>query len=102
MPDGVRTTYTYTLQPTAQQQGTLALVLRRCRALYHAGLQERRDAWQQCRISVNFAMQSAQWPDITAVRPDYRDITVQVLQDVLHRLHTAFAAFSRRVKNGEQ
>jgi putative transposase len=34
------------------------------------------------------------------VRPDYRDLNAQVLQDVLHRLDNAFAACFRRVKAG--
>ena len=40
-------------------------------------------------------------PGIKEVRPEYRNVNAQVLQDVLHRLDTAFQAFFRRVKNGE-
>src|SRR5215472_12861021 len=47
-------------------------------------------------------MQSAQLPAIKEVRPEYNDINAQVLQDVLHRLNNAFAAFFRRVTAGEQ
>jgi putative transposase len=65
-------------------------------------LEERKQAWEKCAISVNFAMQSAQLPGIKEVRPEYRDINAQVLQDVLHRLDKAFQAFFRRVKAGEQ
>jgi putative transposase len=46
-------------------------------------------------------MQSAQLPAIKAVRQEYAEINAQVLQDVLHRLDTAFAACFRRVKAGE-
>jgi putative transposase len=35
-----------------------------------------------------------------AVRPEYKDLNAQVLQDVLHRLARAFAAFFRRVQAG--
>src|SRR5215470_9022175 len=56
----VRKTYTYQLQPTPEQEQALAFVVRRCRARYHAGLQERRDAWQQCGVSITAAEQSAQ------------------------------------------
>jgi putative transposase len=45
-------------------------------------------------------MQSAQLPAIKEVRPEYRDINAHVLQEVLHRLDKAFAAFFRRVKAG--
>src|SRR5262249_26769766 len=56
----------------------------------------------RCRVCVTFAMQSAQLPAIKQVRPDYRDLNAQVLQDVLHRLDKAFAAFFRRLQAGER
>jgi putative transposase len=97
----VRKTYKYKLMPTPVQQRTLATVLWCCRELYNAGLQERKEAWEKCGVCVTFAMQSAQLPAIKQVRPEYRDLTAQVLQDVLHRLDKAFAAFFRRIKAGE-
>jgi putative transposase len=36
------------------------------------------------------------------VRPEYCDLNAQVLQDVLHRLDRAFAAFFRRLQAGER
>ena len=83
---GVRKAFTYTMVPTPEQGRALAIVLWRCRDLYTAGLQERKAAWEQCRVSVRFAMQSAQLPGIKEVRPEYRDINAQVLQAVLHRV----------------
>jgi putative transposase len=97
----LRKTFKYKLKPTAEQEGTLAFVVRRCRELYNAGLQERRDAWQKCGVSITAASQSAQLPEVKEVRPEYRDIHSQVLQDVLTRLDRAFQAFFRRVKSGE-
>jgi putative transposase len=97
----VRKTYKYKLQPTAEQEGTLAFVVRRCRELYNAGVQERRDAWQKCGVSITAAGQSAQLPEIKDVRPEYCDVHSQVLQDVITRLDRAFQAFFRRVKAGE-
>ena len=100
--NSVRKTFKYKLQPTPEQEQAMANVLWRCRELYNAGLEERKVAWEKCGVSITFAMQSAQLPGIKAVRPEYQDINAQVLQDVLHRLDTAFAAFFRRVKAGEQ
>jgi putative transposase len=97
----VRKTYTYKLLPTPEQEQTLAMVLWRCRELYNAGLEERKAAWEKRCVSVSFAMQSAQLPAIKEVRPEYREINAQVLQDVLHRLERACAAFFRRVQAGE-
>ncbi len=97
----VRKSFKYKLQPTAEQEGTLVFVLRRCRELYNAGLQERHDAWQKCGVSITLGSQSAQLPEIKEVRPEYRDIHSQVLQDVLTRLDRAFQAFFRRIREGK-
>jgi putative transposase len=97
----VRKTFKYKLQPTTQQEGTLAFVVRQCCELYNAGLEERREAWRMSRVSITMAGQSAQLPDIKAARPEYQDIHSQVLQDVLTRLDRAFQAFFRRVRHGE-
>ncbi len=97
----VRKTYQYKLTPTPEQEQGLEDVLWRCRELYNAGLEERKTAWEHCGVSVTFATQSAQLPAIKEVRPEYRDIHAQVLQEVLHRLDRAFQAFFRRVKQGE-
>ena len=80
----------------------MEFVRRRCRELYNAGLQERRDAWQKRGISITAAGQRAQLPAVKNVRPEYRDVHSQVLQDVLTRLDRAFQAFFRRVKAGEE
>src|SRR5215468_5808859 len=97
----VRKTCKYKLQPTPAQEQMLAFVVRRCRELYNAALQERREAWQKCGVSITLVIQSAQLPEIKEVRPDYRDIHSQVLQDVLTRLDRAFQAFFRRVREGQ-
>jgi putative transposase len=96
----VRKTYKYQLLPTPEQERTLEIVVWRGRELYTAGLQERKAAWEQCGVCVSFARQSAQLPAIQAVRPEYADTNAQVLQDVLHRLDKAFAAFFCRVNAG--
>src|SRR5260221_7999573 len=97
----VRKTFKYKLQPTAEQEVTLGFILRRCRELYNAGLEERREAWRMSRVNITMAGQSAQLPDIKPERPEYQDIHSQVLQDVLARLDRAFQTFFRRVKHGE-
>jgi putative transposase len=66
----VRKTYTYKLKPTPPQEQALAFVARRCRELYNAALQERKEAWQQCGVSVTIAGQSAQLPEVKEVRPE--------------------------------
>src|SRR5262245_31017537 len=97
----VRKTYKYKLKPTPEQERAMAFVLRRCCELYNAGLEERREAWQKCGVSITAAGQSAQLPEIKEVRPEYRDIHSQVLHDVLTRLDKAFQAFFRRLREGQ-
>jgi putative transposase len=98
----VRKTFKYKLNPTLSQKQAMEFVTRRCRELYNAALEERREAWQKCGVSVTEAQQSAQLPAIKEVRPEYCDIHSQVLQNVLTRLDRAFQAFFRRIKNGEK
>jgi putative transposase len=85
----VRKTFKYIFKPTHEQEKALAFVLRRCRELYNTALQERRDAWQKYGVDVTAAMQSVQLPEVKEVRPDYRAIHSQVLQDVLTWLDPA-------------
>src|SRR6476661_8991132 len=97
---GIRKTCKYKLKPTPEQERRMAFVLPRCRELYNAALQERREAWRKCGVNITEASQSGQLAAIKEVRPEYRDIHSHVLQDVLTRLDRAFQAFFRRVKNG--
>jgi transposase len=64
--------------------------------------EERREAWRKGGVHITAAGQSAQLPAVKEVRPDYRDLHSQVLQDVLTRLDRSCQGFLRRVKNGEQ
>ena len=98
----VRKTFKYKLLPTPEQEQTMAFVLRRCRELYNAALQERRDAWQKCHKNITCTHQSAELPAIKDVRPEYHDVHSQVLQQVLTRLDRAYQAFFRRVEQGEK
>jgi transposase len=81
----LRRTFTYQLLPTPTQEQTVAAVVWRCRELYNASLEERKTAWEQCGVSVTFAMQSAQLPAIKEVSSDYPELNAQAVQDVLHR-----------------
>jgi putative transposase len=97
----VRKTLKYKLKPAPEQERAMGFVLHRCRELYNATLEERREAWKTRGVTVTEASQSAQLPDIKEVRPESRDIHSQVLQDVLTRLDRAFQAFFRRIREGQ-
>lgn len=94
--------YKFRLYPTKKLVNKLEWMMRRCKELYNAALQERRDAYKMGGVSVSYAMQADQLHDIKKLREEYSDIHSQVLQDVLKQLDKAFQAFFRRVSNGEK
>lgn len=107
----------YANKPTAEK---LQWVLDRCREVYNAGLQERRDAYEMGvkrhpnyyddemrkelthKHTVGYYEQKRELVDIKEERPEYQEIASHVLQDVVLRLKRAFDGFFRRVQNGEQ
>ena len=82
--------FKYRLYPTRDQAETLSTSLERCRVLYNAAIQERRDAWRMGRRHISFKIQSAQLPSIKEDCPEYREVFSQALQNVLHRADWAF------------
>lgn len=97
-----RKAFKYRLSPTKKQEQTLLFVLRRCRHLYNSALEQRKAFYQMRRKSLGYSAQAAELADLKAAYPAYQDIYGQVLQDVLRRLDKAFAAFFRRLRNGEK
>ncbi|HEY4034784.1 MAG TPA: transposase [Ktedonobacteraceae bacterium] len=93
--------FKYRLYPTCKQAGTLQFTLDRNRELYNAALEERKEAYRMSRISISYNDQSAQLPAIKAIRPEYKKIYTQVLQDTLKRVDKAFKAFFKRCKEGK-
>jgi putative transposase len=94
--------FKYRLYPTRKQADALQFILDRCRELYNAAVEERREAWRMNKVSVTYGMQSAQLPEIKEIRPEYNEIYSQISQDVLKRVDKAFKAFFQRVKKGEK
>jgi putative transposase len=80
----------------------LQWVLDRCRELYNAALQERRDAYEMAGAEITRYMQSGELPGIKEDCPEFKQVGSQVLQDVLKRVDLAFQAFFRRVRAGEK
>lgn len=97
-----RKTFKYRFYPTPKQEQTLLFFLRRCRDLYNAGLEERRACYQMRHVSLSCFEQINELPDLKRAFPAYQELPSHVLQDVLRRLDKAFAAFFRRLRNGEQ
>ncbi len=112
--------FKYRIYANKQTTEKLQWVLDRCRELYNAGLQERRDAYeimvkrhpnyydeasrkQQAREhAISVYEQKRDLVEIKEIRPEYQEIASHVLQDVLFRLEDTFKAFFRRVKHSEK
>lgn len=94
--------YKFRIYPTKGQIGKMEWMLRRCKELYNAALEERREAYRLNGVSVSYNMQANQLPALKELREEYQDIHSQVQQDVLKRLDKAMQAFFRRVMNGEK
>src|SRR6266702_8153239 len=112
--------YKYRIFPHKATTEKLQWVLDRCRELYNAGLQERRDAYEMAvrrhpnyyddetrkqltrEHAVGYYEQKRELVEIKEERPEYQEIASHVLQDVILRLKHAYDGFFRRVQNGEQ
>ena len=63
--------FKFRIYPTEKQIGKLEWTLRRCKELYNAALQERRDAYKMCGVSVSYYTQNKQLPEIKEIREKY-------------------------------
>lgn len=93
--------FRYRLYPTSRQDTALGEMLRDHCDIYNAALQERRDAYAQCKRSVRYGEQSAQLKDVRADE-QYGRWSFSSQQQTLRRLDKAFAAFFSRIKKGEK
>src|SRR5438067_3028516 len=98
----MRKAYQYRLYQTKQQAEQLAWILDRCRELYNAALEERREAYRMSGKTLGYCEQKRELPGLKAECPEYKEICSQVLQDVLKRVDLAFQAFFRRVRAGDK
>ena len=91
----------FRLYPTRKQVQALSWTVDRCRELYNAALQERRDAYRMVGKSITYYDQANQLAEIKQDREEYQDIHSQVLQDVLRKVDKAFKAFFARYKRDD-
>jgi putative transposase len=98
----VRKTFQDQLRPTSAQERAVDEVRWRCRDLDHAGLEQRKRAWERRRVSLSPYDQEAELQDVRAARPEYAAIHSPVRQDGLARGDRPETAFFRRVQAGEK
>ena len=94
-------TYKFRIYPNNTTANTLQWVLDRCRELYNAALQERREAYKYAGKTISSYEQQNDLPEIKQIREEYQEIGSHVLQNVIKRVDLAYQAFFRRVKAGQ-
>jgi putative transposase len=102
-PVQVRRAYKFRAYPTRPQDGRASRLLADHCDLYNAALQERREAWRMCQLSISYGAQSAQLKQIRQADRDGQgrhSFTAQ--QQTLRRLGTAFQRFYDRYREGLQ
>jgi len=95
-------TFQYRLYPTPAQATAMQRALDECRWLYNRLLEERKVAWEETETGVRLYDQVNRIPALRGERPALVGVHSQVLQNVAARIDLAFAAFFRRVKEGEK
>lgn len=98
----VRRAFVYRLYPTKQQTEALEQLLDTARHLYNAALQERRDAWKQQRVSVNYYDQQRELKELRRDLPEVGMLNHMACCGVLMTVDHAYQAFFRRLKAGQK
>ena len=78
------------------------MYLWRCRQLYNAALEQRRDAYRKQGKSLTRYDQQKDLTELRQNDPDFGVISAVVLRSALKRLDLSFKAFFRRCKSGEK
>jgi putative transposase len=89
------------LHPTYRQTQALLRQLSYQHELYNAALEERVGAWKWERRFVSYFDQCHTLTGLAEVRPEVVASGIKLCRGTLKRLDWSFAAFYRRVKNGE-
>ena len=89
------------LKTTKRQSQTLAALLAQLCELYNMALEQRRNAYRECGVTVTAYDQMRQLTVLRAELAEYADLPVAIQRDSLRRAQHAFNAFFRRVKSGQ-
>lgn len=94
--------FNYPLKPTKKQEAILELYLWRCREVYNACLQQRKEAWKNKGVNRTKYDQQKELAELRQGNPDFGRIPATVLRSALFKLHKAYESFFRRVKKGAE
>lgn len=96
----MRKAFKFRLYPTANQERELGIMLETHRRLYNAALEQRKSAYEDDGISVNYNYQSAWFKNMRSANPWYANANFSSAQATLRRLDKAYGAFFRRTREG--
>jgi putative transposase len=99
-PKAVRN-YRFRIYPNREQEQKLLAWLETCCWIYNTALAQRKEAWEKEKRSVSRIEQQVWLKQAKKTDERIREVHSQAAQEVLFRVDRAFAAFFRRVKNGE-
>jgi putative transposase len=92
--------YKYRIRPNRAQEAALTEMLGAFCDLYNAALQQRIEAYQRRGISLRYAAQSAELPELRASDEQFSRYSSATGQQTLKRLDKVFSAFFGRIKRG--
>src|SRR5438045_755919 len=78
--------YKFRIYPNNTTENRLQWVLDRCRELYNAALQERKEAYKYAGKTISYYEQQNDLPEIKQIREEYQEIGSHVLQNVIKRV----------------
>ncbi|WP_157041773.1 RNA-guided endonuclease InsQ/TnpB family protein [Nitriliruptor alkaliphilus] len=91
----------FAFRPSRRQERELHTLLRVCREVYNAALQERRDAYRLAGETIRWQHQFNQIKHLKGVRDDALAYGIQPLRGAIMRCDEAMQAFFDRIKHGE-
>lgn len=97
----MKKTFSYRLYPSKTQKESLAFQLSEARFLYNSALQERKNAWNMSRKSLNYYDQCAQLKEIRN-EGLLGLANFSASQAILRRVEKTFQAFFDRIKAGKK
>jgi putative transposase len=89
------------LKVTRKQDETMQRFLAQLCELYNIALQQRKNAYWELRVSINYLNQQTQLTELRNGVEEYAAFPVAIQRDPLRRLDRAFQGFFRRLKCGE-
>lgn len=95
-------TYQYRLLPTKAQHRALERILEDQRQLYNAALQERIECYRKTGRGRTYIDQSLALTECRRIVPEMSGLPVSLQRGTLRKLDRAYAAFFRRIREGEK